>query len=216
MKAVHPPFELGTTLPGTDSQANLINDDILGQIWQFPTFNATSRQRGQKNRPGGGRMITAVALRNNSGLTLLGKRFALIELTAGYLGVKNINGYAVVNPKRNIVLIDSWLSSSGVADKDIFWGIIAGPAIVLTPMAGADQVGDIAVGSPLVNSTGTTSGVTTSGRVALASIANATDATGAFNQSLAMLGRALSARTTGETNSDLLVDLNIQSFGRGN
>lgn len=212
MHTTHPPFALGEVLAGTDANGNLINDHWLGACFQFPTFTATGNQRGNKTRPGGGRAITAVCLRNTSGLTLLGKRFGLIDLTAGWEGVKSVYGYATVRPNRNIVLIDSWLPSTGVPDDGIFWGIIAGPALVLTPMAGADQVGDIAVGSPLVNSTGTTTGATTSGRVALASIANATDAQGAFDQAGALVGRALSARTTAETNSDLLVDLNIRVF----
>lgn len=209
----HPPMELGNVLDGLDDAGNLANESMLGSIYHFPTFTSSANQRGNKARPGGGRMITAVLLRNTSGLTLLGKRLGLLDTTAGYGGCKNVVGYASARAERKVVLIDPWLPSTGVADDECFWGIIAGPAIVLTPIAGSGFGGaDIAVGGPLIATTGTTTGVTTSGRVGNPAIANATDAQGAFDQAIALLGRALSARTTGETASDLLVDWNIQTF----
>lgn len=204
---------LGETLQGTDSGANLINSDKLGLVVEFKTFAQDVRRRGTPTRPGFGASIFAVLLRNTSGAALLPKRMALLSATAGYKPLQEAINYASARGERNSVLIDPWLASAGVAANDIFWGIIGGPAIVKTPIAGSAFAGDIAVGNWLVNTTGTTTGATTSGRLGNITVANATDAQGAYDASAAV-GRALSARTTGETDADLLVYFNSRAFNR--
>lgn len=212
MYVLDPPMGLGETLSGKDSEGNLINGDKLGMKCDFYTI-PTNAQRGNKTFPAAGHPIRAVLLRNTSGITLLGKRLGLLDANAGYAGLWNVDGYVVTLHKSPCVLIDPFLASTGVEDDAIFWGIIGGPVLVLTPMAGADFGSAISVGDMLVAATGSTSGATTSGRVAKIQLANATDAAGAAAGANAVWARALSAATTGQTNESLLVEVTNRWFG---
>jgi hypothetical protein len=210
-----PPMGLGETLKGTDADSNLINTDKLGQIFYFDrklTRAANSRDSGKP--------IGAVLLRNTSAVVLLGKRFGQLDRTAGLGMNHNVNGYSTTLANKGVVAIDPWLPSAGVAINDIFWGVFSGPALVLLPLVGSDHTADIAVNDPLVASTGTTTGATTSGRVTHVRFTNATAgetgaALNAFNMIYGCVGRAMSARTSQETTAgaDLLVDLAIKLFG---
>ncbi len=208
----NPPMELGEVLAGKDSDGNLINDQWLGQVFVFPASRVSANLRGGKNRRTG-KPIKAILLRNESGITLYGKRLARLTPTAGYSLCESVNGYAAGSLAcRNVVGIDEFLPSAGVADDAIFWGIIGGPFTVLVPATGAGMNGDIAVGNHLVAGTGTTTqSVTQSGRVSNITLPGTTGATDAVNMAAGIVGRALSARTTGETTAgtDLLVDLCI-------
>jgi hypothetical protein len=215
-----PPMELGQVLDGKDPDGNLTNEDKLGMVHTFPCVTLTGGPTRSKG-PNTGRAVTAVLLRNTSGLTLLGKRLGQLDRTAGYAMTKNVDGYSTTLANQGVVVIDPNLPSTGVADDDIFWGIISGPALVLVPIAGADMNGDIAVNAPLVSSTGTTTGATTSGRVSNVTVTAATagntlNGYDGFKMAYAVIGRAMSARTTGETTAgtDILIDTAINLFGR--
>lgn len=212
-----PPMQLGETLKGTDADSNLINSHYLGQICYFPHKTLQSDKFRASGKPNG-----AVLLRNTSGVTFLGKRLALLDRTAGYDMVHEANGYSgAAIAARGVVLIDPWLPSTGVAANDIFWGVFSGPALVLLPLTDADHTTDIAVNDDLVSATGTTTGVTTSGRVTHVRFTNATAgetgaAFNAYNMIAGKIGRAMSARTSRETTAgaDILVDLMIPLWGR--
>jgi hypothetical protein len=216
-----PPMELGQTLDGKDADGNLTNEDKLGEIHTFPANTLTggpNRQKGVKT----GKAIKAVLMRNTSGLTLLGKRLGRVDRTAGYGMTKNVDGYTAAIYERGVVVIDPFLPSTGVADDDIFWGIIEGAVPILLPLVDTSHTADIAVNDPLVSATGTTSGVTTSGRITHVRFANATAggteaALSAFNNIYSCIGRAMSARTSQETTAgaDLLVDVAIRMLGSG-
>lgn len=209
------PMPLGETLKGTDADSNLINSHYLGQVCFFPRKSAQT----DKNRDSGA-VIGAVLVRNTSTLTLLPKRLGRLDLTAGLAMNHNVDGYSTALARKNVVLIDPWLPSTGVAANDIFWGVFRGPALVLLPLLGSDHTADIAVNDDLVAATGTTSGATTSGRVTHVRFTNATAgetgaAFNAYNMITAKIGRAMSARTSQETTAgaDLLVDFKIPLFG---
>ncbi len=211
-EVAEPLMDLGDTLKGTDSDGNLINTDKLGQIFYFDTKAARTNPSRSSGKPQG-----AVLLRNTAGFDLLGKRFGQLDRTAGYAMNHNVNGYSAVNANKGIVLIDPYLSSAGCADDDIFWGLFSGPALVLLPLVASDHTADIAVNDPLVAATGTTTGVTTSGRVthvrfAVATAGGTQAALSGFDQMYGCVGRAMSARTSQETTAgaDLLVDLAIK------
>ena len=202
------PFELGETLAGTDADGNLINADKLGLVYEFPAsdLSGTTPKKRRTGKP-----IKAIALRNLSGARLYGKRIARCNKTAGYALVQSVDGYSTVLNDGPAVIIDEFIATVGVAANDIFWGIVSGPVTVLTPLAGATfNATGIAVGDNLVAATGSTTGATSSGRIAGHALANATDAAGAFAGAANRIGHALSARTSGETNSDLLIDACIQ------
>lgn len=209
MHTPSPPFALGETLRGKDADGTLINSHWLGMKYTFPMPNPDGDVRGQKSRPTN-KTITAIALRNITGAALLGKRIARLTRTAGYSPVESVDQYAISLAERGIVIVDSWLPSAGVPDDYIFWGIIEGPCEVLTPVAGAGfNATSIAVGDLLVAATGATSNNSDYGRIAGFALANNTDAAGAFAQARNTVGTALSARTSGNTNADLLINAKI-------
>jgi hypothetical protein len=212
-----PPMPLGESLKGTDVEGNLINEEKLGQVYVFPASRVSNTIRGSKGRFTG-KPIVAVLMRNTSGGVLLGKRLGQLDRTAGYTMTKEVNGYSTGLGNGPVVLIDPYLPSAGVADDDIFWGIVHGPALVLLPLTSSGHA-DIAVNDPLVAHTGTTTGATTSGRVTKVQFANATAGeTGAGLQAFTMaynvIGRAMSARTSQETTAgaDILVDFAIRHW----
>lgn len=210
-----PPMDLGETLKGVaDDGSTLINEDKLGGIYWFDNKATRKSQARQTGKP-----IGAVLLRNTSTLTLLGKRLGMLDLTAGFGMNHNVTGYSNTLARRSVVLIDPYLPTGGVAANHIFWGVFSGPALVLLPLVGSDHTADIAVNDALVAATGTTSGVTTSGRVTHVRFTNATAGeTGAafnsFNMAAGQIGRAMSARTSQETTAgaDLLVDFAIKMW----
>lgn len=217
-----PPMGLGETLSGTITQGGtttLLNEEKLGMVHVFRAkpYTATNAVGGKQQYTG--KPIVAVLLRNTSGITLLGRRFGQLSRTAGYVMTKEVDGYSTTLANQGIVLIDSYLPSTGVLDDDIFWGIVRGPATVLMPLLGSDHTADIAVNDPLVAATGTTTGATTSGRVTHYRAFNATAGeTGAphqaFRQAYACVGRAMSAKTSQETTAGetnlLLVDFSLR------
>jgi len=205
-----PPMSLGQVLDGKDADGNLTNEDKLGMLHTFPAETFTGGPTRSKTLKTG-KAIVAVLMRNTSGGALLPKRLGQIDRTAGYGMTKNVDGYSTTNNNRPVVLIDPYLPAAGVADDDIFWGIIGGPAPVLLPLTGAGMNGDIAVNGLLVAATGTTTGATTSGRISNFTAVTA-DTTLAIQIAAGILGRAMSARTTGETTAgtEILVDWAIR------
>lgn len=205
-----PPFELGSTMKGTDSSSGssvLINTTVLGTFHEFPDVDYSLGASSTRSLLSG-MTIKAIALRNEFGAALLPKRVVLLTATAGRYLYTSVNGYARPYSIGPCVVVDPYLPSAGVADDDIFWGLYAGPAICLTPSAGADFAGgDIAVGNALVAATGSTSGNSTSGRVTNITLAGQTAGTAALTAAINMLGWAMSAKTTGVTNADILVNL---------
>lgn len=205
-----PPFSLGETLKGTqtlDGTTTTINEKVLGTRCAFEDVNwssATDRPRLSNAK------ICAIALRNTSGLTLLPKRFVLVDKTAGRGMLKNADGYAHDINLGPAVLVDPFLPSAGVADDDIFWGLYAGPATCLTPTVAADFNLAIVAGVELVCATGSTSGNSTGGRVSNVTFPGQTGDTAAFSAAARMIGWALSSRTTDITNSDILVNLCVK------
>lgn len=204
-----PLFELGTTLKGTmtnDGTTTTINEQVLGTRHEFTDADFSGSAQPRLS----GATIHAIALRNTSGITLLGKRLVLLDVTAGRGRLKNADGYAHDASMGLCVLVDPFLPSAGVADDDIFWGIYKGPALCLTPTVAADFNAAITAGAPLVAATGTTSGNSTGGRVSMVTLPGQTGATAAFSAAVNLVGYAMSARTTDITNSDVLVDMAVR------
>lgn len=202
MQRIDLPFELGETLSGTDDDSNLINKSWLGQVFEVPAQQLNQAQiRGGKKRKFG-RAIKVVALRNESGTTLYGKRLASLTTTAGESLMTSVDGYAVATAEANVVFIDEFLATSGVADDDIFWGVIEGPVTGIV-QATAAAGGTIAVGAKLVAGTGAaTSGNSTAGGVAA-------DTTPRVDE---IVGTALSAMNSASTVQDVLINACIRTI----
>jgi hypothetical protein len=154
------------------------------------------------------RQVTCLLVRNVSGFTLLGKR--LVSWAAGYRG-KRVAGYCDVTAEEAAGVTDEFLGANGVRNGDLFYIAVAGPSLVKTPLeANGNNV--FTEGGILYALTAATSGATTAGRVVqwagTFSVGQTTDG-GAANIIMNRVGRAMSAKTTANTNADILVDLEI-------
>lgn len=156
------------------------------------------------------RKVVCMLVRNTSGQTLYGKRLVTLDPTT-----RRITGYADTLAEEAFPL-DEFLPSTGLLTGDMGWVVVSGPAIVLTPMTGAEFITtSIAAGDPLVAMT--TSGASTAagttgsaGRLAgvsLAALTTAAQGLAVINHAINCLGKAMSAATSGQTNAALLVDV---------
>ena len=85
-----------------------------------------------------GRFITARLVRNVSGITLLPGR--TVTWKTGYRGTR-VDGYSTTTAQEVAGVVDDQLPTSGVANNDLFWLMIKGPALIKTPLAaGAGSV----------------------------------------------------------------------------
>lgn len=148
------------------------------------------------------RLVRLRCVRNKAAAALLPKRLVSFAATAGKFGAY-VDGYADTTAEESYP-VDEYLPSTGVAVDDLFYIVIEGPALVLTDLAGADN-NVLPVGTVLVALTGATSGATTSGRVAPQDLTGATALLAKQIQN--RIGYALTAKTTANTNADILCDV---------
>lgn len=151
--------------------------------------------------------VRAIIVRNTSGITLSAKR--VVKWASGYRG-RRVDGYANVDHEEVAGVVDDHVGSGGVQANDLFWLIVEGECLIQTPMTGAGFNGDVAVGDILTALTAAASTGTTAGRFqrwnGTFTATQTTD--GTLGNILAnRFARAMSAKTTGNTNSDILVDL---------
>jgi hypothetical protein len=147
-------------------------------------------------------------VRNISAGNLLPKRLVQFGLTPNSNGAYGgqVDGYAF-NAAQRCYPVDEFLPAAGVEPNDLFYIVVDGPAVILTDLATLNP--NIAVGDNLVNQTGATSGATTAGRLINQNTANLTNgATSVLaNQIQNLIGRAMSAATTNQTNTGILVQV---------
>jgi hypothetical protein len=203
------PFDRGQTYYGPDQtidQNDLKGGQFLGMEKVFEDYDYSAQIASGVITRRSGRKVTCRLLRNTSGITILGKRLCIVD-AAGL----NATGITTASYVRCAPL-DEWLPSTGLRNGDIGWFVVDGPAMLLTSF-GADLT--IAAGDALhsqTSSAGSTSGASTAtnGRPTKHVVAAATTA-GQFTDIIEHLknyvGTAISARTTGETHADILVDI---------
>lgn len=203
----NPPFARGETFYGpseTIDTGNLGGVHLEGKVFTFEDVDPRSTGTGAVSARTG-RRVRCRVVRNMSGTTLYGKYLARRGVTAA-----KVMGYAsgLVNTAgMSGDPIDEYLPSAGVRNGDLFYVVEEGPAIVKTPLsAGAENV--FAVGNTVCGLTAASSGATTAGRVLAQDLTGATAVLAAQIQG--RIGFALSAATTANTNSDLLID--VQRF----
>ena len=146
--------------------------------------------------------VYAILVRNVSGITLTPGR--TVSWKAGFRG-RRIDGFTTTTAQEVAGVVDDQLPAAGVANNDLFWLIVKGPVLIKTPLAaGAGSV--FAEGDVLVALTAATSQATTAGRPAvLASAATTNTAAAIINR----YARVMSAMTTAQTNTNMLVDISI-------
>jgi hypothetical protein len=202
-------FDRGDTWYGPDrtiDSSSLEGATILGQEKAFEDIDYTqSGVKGARTN----QLVHVRAVRNNSGATLYGKEFVQLDAKG-----ENITG-RVVNDSQHGYPIDEYIPAAGVRNGDICYVVVEGPATMRTAYTGAEFNGDIAVGARL-HSVTTTAGSTQAGKTSEGGrVANfttvAATTTTQFNALIAYTANwvavALSAKTTGNTNADILVDV---------
>ncbi len=147
------------------------------------------------------RKVRCRCVRNVSGITLLPKRLATFQLSAGSEGYgARVDGYVCTTAQRGYP-VDEWLPN-GVVNNDLFWLVVDGPSNCLLDLAaGANNV--ITVGDPLIGLTAATSQATSAGRLYSATL-NASTVPLA-NQAMNYVGYALSAAVT--TSTEVLAEV---------
>jgi hypothetical protein len=193
-----PPWQLGETFYGISSGNTPASADyhwLPGKEYGFvDTVHGTGKE------------IVVRVLRNQSGIALLpGYCLNFKTSAAGDQGFETeVDGYASTLAQRTIIC-DDQLPAAGVPNLDLFYGVVKGPVLCKSGLAG-DITNSIAVGDYLHAQTAAASTFsTTAGRIGEADFNSAT--TALAGKILAVVGRALSALTTGQTNTSLLVSV---------
>jgi len=186
---------------------NLGGEQYVGREYVFEDidlFNAagTGAKPTRTNRK-----VRCRVVRNVSGINLLPKRLAQFKVSGVKYGAE-VDGYARLTAGRGYP-IDEFLPPAGVPNNGLFYIVVDGPALVKLPI-GTGEMADMTEGDILVALTAVTSQSTTAGRITNQSFTGATttsDYTFAANQIQNSVGRALSARTTGNVTGDVLVEV---------
>jgi hypothetical protein len=194
-----PPFDRGATFynGATIDSNNLGGIQHEGKEWEFEDLDLSTvgAKAARTNR-----MVRCRVCRNVAAVALLPKRLASFKV--GNPG--RVDGYATTTAQAFLGVVDEWLPAAGVPVNDLFWMVVEGPSQMLTDLAGgANNL--IPLDTILVGLTAVTSGATTAGRVAPQDLSGVTTALGSQIQNA--LGRALTAATTANTNTSILVEI---------
>lgn len=189
------PFARGQTFYGSETivPGATAGDDLEGREFVVKdTINGTAYP------------VRLKIVRNKSGFTLLPKY--QLRYQATYFG-RRVDGYTNQTAQYGPLVVDEAYAQSGapIRDGDLFYAVVEGPCAMRTSLDGLGQA-NIAEGARLVALTAVTSGATTAGRVIVADYV-LTQAPLA-NQINNAIGVAMSARTTAQTNADVLVLVN--------
>lgn len=159
----------------------------------FEDINFASSTGGVLTRLSGAR-VRCRLVKNSSGIALLPGRLAVFKAGTGFT---EVDGYTTTTGKSPCAVVDEYLPPAGVPDGSYFWVVVDGPVSGLTSLAGnAENV--ITEANPIVALTAATSQATTAGR--MAEISTFAASTHHGSELLGVIGRALSAKTTAQTN----------------
>lgn len=209
------PFPRGTTaLANCGTLTSTMADQLEGREYEVLDWNRSANPATLRSH----RKVRLRVVRNMSGVALLPKQLVVLardaaanisgaSATAGVSGITQVVGVQRL-PNIKSYAVDEWLPAAGVPDKDLFYIVLSGPAVIKTRNTdySADiAVGDIIPGAATAATSAATNGLSTGGKAdAPLSLAN-TDLTA--SHLINVLGRALSTRLTTATNSDLLVEV---------
>lgn len=188
------------------SDANL--EDYAGRIFTVDDVDWSVNTSGIKPRRTN-KQVHLMLVKNSASTALLPCRGVVFKTGTGRT---EVDGYNSTTAQEIAGFVDEFLPASGVPAEAYFYIVIAGPACVLPPLAG-DATNVIDEGDILVALTAATSGATTAGRVAeqvLTGSSQLTDYSTLLLQVQNSVGRALSARTTGQTTQSFLADISLR------
>ena len=158
---------------------------------------------GGMSTPRSGARKVCRRVRNVSGISL--ERRRLVKWQSGYRN-RRVDGYCAIDAEEVAGVVDEAIGSNGVPNHDLFWLEQRGPCLVKPPLA-ASALNVVNIGDKLIALTAATSQATTAGR--WQPYAATTGTTTAMSSVFNYIGIAMSAATTANTQTDLLVDLKI-------
>src|SRR4051812_27789861 len=201
----NPPFDRGQTFynGATIDTNDLGGLSLEGQEFEFEDINWSSSSSPGAKPARTNRRVRVRVVRNVAAIALLPKRLVTFQLSGVNYGAR-VDGYADVTSERSFP-VDEYLPAAGVPVNDLFYIVVHGPALVLTPLAALANV--IAVGDRVAALTAATSGATSAGRVT--PLAGAVTGPDLVAEVINTVGYALSAKTTANTNADLLVEVGL-------
>ena len=204
MKFLDLPFPIGDTFWGNGNTVGNATDgaNLEGKTYEgVEDIDLSSTASVKPHRTAKYRKLMVV--RNVSAGVLL-PGFLVTFKVSGLLLLGQVDGYADTSGELFARPVDEFLPAAGVAVNDLFYVVLEGPAMCKTPLS-ADASNVLPVGTVVAAMTAVTSGATTAGRVAPQDLTGATAVL--IAQVQGALGRVLSAKTTANTNSSILIDL---------
>lgn len=176
----------------------------LGAEWYYEDLDYSSSSTGITTRLTGHK-VRCRLVKNSSGIALLPGRLAVFKSGTN---MTEVDGYVATTGKSPCGVVDEYLPSAGVPDGSYFLLVLEGPVSGLTDLAGAD-FNVITEYAQIVALTAATSQATTAGRVREISAFAASTNTGAslLAEFGGVIGRALSAKTTANTNASVRIYL---------
>ena len=216
----NPPFERGLTAynGATIDPNNLFGFQDVGKDWLFEDVDPNLKTQRTNA------YVRCRVVRNVSGGALLPKLLVVYQTSnspAGGTGQNDptqtfgseISGYSVgdgLAPQASniTVPVDEFLPVAGVPNNDCFWVVVEGPAMCRTSVAGPAvniNVGDKVVAASTSDTHSTTAGRVDAVQYATTTAANSTTARQDVRQDADFVGYALSAATTGATDTPILV-----------
>ena len=197
MKYENLPFPIGTTYTDGGTVVSTDGANLEGKEFEIEDldYSATGVPPQRSNLYKRVRVV-----RNTSGIALLPKRLG--SLKAGTPG--QVDGYGTTTAQGQCFPIDEFLAAAGVPNNDLFYITVAGYATVLTDLGGAAN-NVISVDNWIIALTAATSQATTAGRAQSQMLTGATALLG--DQVQHRIGRALSAKTTANTDASLLINV---------
>lgn len=187
----------GTTPPTSFAQTV----DLEGKSATFPDKDPTAANKGQLRS---GRNVKCRFVRNVSGITLATKR--LVKWASGYVG-RRVDGYASTTYGNDAAGVVDDHYATGIPANDLGWIVVKGPCLCYT---GYSTVAQAEMQACVVDA-GSTSQAASAGK--MLGIAVTTNVTYGHSGAMNTVARALTARTSANTNTATLYDILLDKAG---
>jgi len=199
------PFYRGKTWynGGTIDATDLSGIHLEGTVHVFPNADPADEMVRRNNGD-----VVCVCVRNTSTIALAPGRAVTWE---ALFRNRRVDGYCRITAEAVAGIVDEFLPSAGVAINDLFWLVVQGECRALSAFHGAGFNGDYVEDDPLYALTAAASTGNTGGRFqkwnGTFSAAETTNG-GAGNILLNSFAHVMSALTTGQTNTNVLIHVN--------
>jgi hypothetical protein len=193
-------FYKGQTPPTTFAESRWA-EGTMAQFKEYTDAGAVGADSTTTNNA-----VLCRLVRNVSGITLEGKR--LVTWAAGHIG-KRVDGYATTDYNADVAGVLDERLTSGCPANDMCWMVVQGPTLVKSALS--DYGADLAALGRVAAITAATSQATTAGRIQPFSVTSSytTAATETHTKILGIIGRAISGRTTNNTDADVLCYIDL-------